>query len=74
MNLADDRSTRDSQRFWFSVLDLDGDGVVGPEDAKWFYDAVEKDDVAFVVSFEDLWNQVRARVCPCVFVFVRVGV
>lgn len=57
VNLADDRTTRDSQRFWFSVLDLDGDGVVGPEDAKWFYDAVEKDESTFVVGFEDLWHQ-----------------
>jgi hypothetical protein len=31
---------------------------VSAEDAKWFYDAVEKDESSFVVGFEDLWHQV----------------
>ncbi|KAG2444842.1 hypothetical protein HXX76_001583 [Chlamydomonas incerta] len=57
VTLADDRTSKDSQRFWFGVLDLDGDGAVSAEDAKWFYDSVEKDENTFVVSFEDLWHQ-----------------
>ncbi|GLC59488.1 hypothetical protein PLESTB_001492700 [Pleodorina starrii] len=64
VSLSDDRSTRDAQRFWFLVLDLDGDGAVSAEDAKWFYDAVEKDESSFVVGFEDLWHQVLDMTQP----------
>jgi hypothetical protein len=50
---------------------------IGIEDVKWFYDAVEKDEASFVVSLEDLWNQVCVLgVCICVGrrrVCVRVG-
>ncbi|KAG2448590.1 hypothetical protein HYH02_006481 [Chlamydomonas schloesseri] len=64
VTLADDRTSKDSQRFWFGVLDLDGDGTVSAEDAKWFYDAVEKDENTFVVSFEDLWHQLLDMTQP----------
>ena len=60
---ADDRSGREAQRFWFGVLDVDGDGRVGPEDAKFFYDAVEKAP-GCVISFEDLWAQIQDMVEP----------
>ncbi len=46
------------------MLDLDGDGRVGAEDATWFYDSVEKDENAFVVSFEDLWHQLLDMTQP----------
>jgi hypothetical protein len=29
VTIADNRSTKESQRFWFSVIDLDGDGFIG---------------------------------------------
>ncbi|GIL80852.1 hypothetical protein Vretimale_9435 [Volvox reticuliferus] len=64
VSLSDDRATRDSQRFWFMVLDLDGDGAVSAEDAKWFYDSVEKDESTFVVGFEDLWHQLLDMTQP----------
>ncbi|GLI60685.1 hypothetical protein VaNZ11_002887 [Volvox africanus] len=64
VSLSDDRTSRDSQRFWFMVLDLDGDGAVSAEDAKWFYDSVEKDESTFVVGFEDLWHQLLDMTQP----------
>lgn len=64
MTLADDRTSKDSQRFWFGVLDQDGDGAVSAEDAKWFYDSIEKDENTFVVSFEDLWHQLLDMTQP----------
>lgn len=59
---AEDRSSRHSQRFWFSVLDCDGDGHIGWQDMKQLYDAVDKTAAQFVVSFEDLMNQIRDMV------------
>eukprot|EP00798_Chlamydomonas_sp_ICE-L_P004807 gene4807-34561_t len=40
VQVADGRASLASLRYWFRVLDLDADGVVGPVDAKWFYNAV----------------------------------
>ena len=36
--------TRESTRFWFRVVDVDGDGVLSRHDIKWLYDAVHKDE------------------------------
>lgn len=51
VNLADDRTSREAQRFWLAVLDADGDGVLSRADARAAYDAVDKgDEEAFVVG------------------------
>ena len=64
MATADDRSQREHQAFWCRVLDTDGDGYVSCEDAKGFYDAVDKRGAAFMVGFEDLWHQILDMVKP----------
>ena len=55
---TEDRSTRDAQRFWFTIVDVDGDGVVGAHDVKWLYDSIWKGDAGTCVSLEDLVCQV----------------
>lgn len=62
-DLAEDRTTRESQRFWFHVLDLDGDGYVSYQDMKFFYDAVDQGQCE-AVTFEDLKNQIVDMVNP----------
>jgi hypothetical protein len=79
VSTADDRTKRESLSFWFNVLDVDGDGVVSVEDAKWFYDAVDKSSASFLVTFEDLWYQILDMVKPaqpkrCVCVCARTYV
>lgn len=60
---AEDRSTRESQRFWFSVMDADGDGRLSWADMKLLYDAVEKScNAGILLHFEDLMNQIRDMV------------
>ena len=49
--------TRASTRFWFQIVDVDGDGVLSGHDIKWLYDAVYKDDGA-CVSLADLTCQI----------------
>ena len=44
-------------RFWFRVLDADGDGAVTRHDVRWMYDAVYKDERT-CVSLRDLTCQV----------------
>ncbi len=63
--MAEDRSTKESQRFWFSVLDLDGDGHVTWHDMRSFYEAVDKGS-GFCVAFEDLHAQIMDMVKPAV--------
>ena len=41
---VEDKTTREAQRFWFNVLDVDGDGHVGIHDMRWLYDKVDKSD------------------------------
>jgi Ca2+-binding EF-hand superfamily protein len=55
---TEDRSTRDSQRFWFGVVDVDGDGVLGAHDVKWLYDSLWKEEGS-CVSAEDLTCQIH---------------
>jgi hypothetical protein len=55
---TEDRSTRDSQRFWFGVVDVDGDGVLGAHDVKWLYDSLWKEEGS-CVSCEDLTCQIH---------------
>lgn len=60
---AEDRSTRESQRFWFSVMDADGDGRLSWADMKLLYDAVEQScNAGILLHFEDLMNQIRDMV------------
>ena len=47
----------ESSRFWFRVVDVDGDGVLSRHDIKWLYDAVYKDETT-CVSLEDLTCQI----------------
>jgi Ca2+-binding EF-hand superfamily protein len=49
--------TRESTRFWFRVVDVDGDGVLSRHDIKWLYDAVHKDE-STCVSLADLTCQI----------------
>lgn len=62
VQFAEDRSSREAQRFWFSVLDADGDGRLGWADMRQAYDAVDKSCCGFVVSFDDLVHQVSDMV------------
>jgi len=55
---TEDRSTRDSKRFWFGVVDVDGDGVLGAHDVKWLYDSLWKEEGS-CVSAEDLTCQIH---------------
>ena len=55
---TEDRTTRDAQRFWFAIVDVDGDGVVGAHDVKWLYDSIWKGDAGSCVSLEDLVCQI----------------
>ena len=55
---TEDRTTRDAQRFWFAIVDVDGDGVVGAHDVKWLYDSIWKGDDGSCVSLEDLVCQI----------------
>ena len=55
---TEDRTTRDAQRFWFTIVDVDGDGVVGAHDVKWLYDSIWKGDAGTCVSLEDLVCQI----------------
>jgi hypothetical protein len=60
---AEDRSTRESQRFWFSVMDADGDGRLSWGDMKLLYDAVQRScSGGILLHFEDLMNQIRDMV------------
>eukprot|EP00775_Hariotina_reticulata_P004080 gene4080-4327_t len=56
---CEDRSSQAAQRFWFNVLDADGDGRLGWADCRQAYDAVNKTSAAFVVAFRDLMNQLQ---------------
>ena len=55
---TEDRTTRDAQRFWFAIVDVDGNGVVGAHDVKWLYDSIWKGDAGSCVSLEDLVCQI----------------
>lgn len=50
------------------MLDADGDGRIGPEDAKLAYDAVSATrpagDTSFMVPFDNLWSQLLDMVKP----------
>lgn len=35
---AQDKMSPSSMRYWFTVLDVDGDGVIGRDDVRYFYD------------------------------------
>lgn len=60
---AEDRSTRESQRFWFAVMDADGDGRLSWADMKLLYDAVQQScKISILLHFEDLMNQIRDMV------------
>ncbi|WIA28724.1 hypothetical protein OEZ86_011260 [Tetradesmus obliquus] len=59
---AEDRGSAEAQRFWFSVLDADGDGRLSWQDMRLAYEAVDKSSARYVVSFEDLMNQIRDMV------------
>ena len=49
--------SKEAVRFWFRVLDADGDGAVTRHDVRWMYDAVYKDERT-CVSLRDLTCQV----------------
>ena len=55
---TEDRTTRDAQRFWFTIVDVDGDGALGAHDVKWLYDSIWKGDDGTCVSLEDLVCQI----------------
>jgi hypothetical protein len=60
---AEDRSTRESQRFWFSVCDADGDGRLGWADMKQLYDAVQRScRGGALLNFADLMCQITDMV------------
>jgi len=58
IRFAEDKTLRPSQNFWFRVLDMDGDGVIGRQDMRWFYDQVDKSECPYCISFEDMLCQV----------------
>eukprot|EP00798_Chlamydomonas_sp_ICE-L_P030365 gene30365-35370_t len=64
VHVADDRSTKDHLRFWFNLIDGDGNGLIGPEDAKCFYDKVAKREKGYMIDFHGLWNQIIDMVGP----------
>lgn len=55
--MTEERGSKQSQAFWFRIVDVDGDGVLGTHDIKWLYDQIWKDE-ATCISFEDLVCQV----------------
>jgi hypothetical protein len=59
VDCCEDRGSKEALRFWFRVLDVDGDGYIGEHDMKQLYEAVNKSSAAFVVPFPDLLNQIR---------------
>ena len=61
---VEDKTTREAQRFWFNVLDVDGDGHVGIHDMRWLYDKVDKSDHQGCIEFEDLLCQLYDMVRP----------
>jgi hypothetical protein len=64
VEFSEDRSSLEAQRFWFQVIDVDGDGHVGRLDMRVLYDAVDKSLAAGgVLQFEDLVHQVGDMVC-----------
>jgi len=58
IRFAEDKTLRPSQNFWFRVLDMDGDGVIGRQDMRWLYDQVDKSECPYCISFEDMLCQV----------------
>ncbi len=58
IRFAEDKTVRASQNFWFRVLDMDGDGVIGRQDMRWLYDQVDKSGCPYCISFEDMMCQV----------------
>jgi hypothetical protein len=50
--------TPQSLRFWWRVVDVDGDGVLGKHDIKQMYECVWKDPSVGCVSCEDLTTQI----------------
>jgi|AntAceMinimDraft_1070359.scaffolds.fasta_scaffold63582_1 hypothetical protein len=58
--MTEDRESRQSQAFWFRIIDVDGDGVLGVHDMRWLYDQIWKDGADMCIAFEDLVCQV----CP----------
>lgn len=62
MEWSEDRTSREAQRFWFAVMDVDGDGRLSRHDMKLLYEAVDKSLVGGVVlHFNDLMNQVKTK-------------
>lgn len=55
--LTENRESKQSQAFWFRIVDVDGDGVLSVHDMRWLYDQIWKDE-ATCISFEDLVCQV----------------
>eukprot|EP00899_Mesostigma_viride_P016450 jgi/Mesvir1/24806/Mv22057-RA.3 len=60
ISLAEDKSTKASQSFWFQCLDLDGNGYLTRDELKFFYESVDKSRQPACVSFSDLMCQVGA--------------
>ena len=62
---TEERESKQSQAFWFRIVDVDGDGVLSIHDMRWLYDQVWKDE-ATCISFEDMVCQVydMARKSP----------
>ena len=56
-------SSPQSWRFWWRVVDVDGDGVLSVHDIKWLYDQVWKDGTQ-CVSLGDLTCQIFDMVGP----------
>jgi len=56
---CEDRSSQAAQRFWFNVLDADGDGRLSRADCHQAYDAVNKASAGYVVAFRDLMHQLQ---------------
>lgn len=61
---VEDRNSKASQNYWFNVLDIDGDGYIGPHDMKWLYDKVDKSECQGCIEFEDLLCQLLDMVRP----------
>ena len=38
MLCEEDKTTRQSLEYWFTVIDLDGNGIIGPYEMEYFYE------------------------------------
>ena len=64
LDFVEDKTTKAACRFWFSVLDVDGDGFIGKNDIRWLYDQVDKTGIQGCIQFQDLLCQLLDMARP----------